>query len=146
MYLNNDLILCVQITRQRVDFNGDCAVKSPFWRQVLNLQPSIYSDLFCLAAIPSVLDLDIFMASHGWAGTSGQCSGRATFQQSPPSCPEQSTYFPRTLKEFATHLSWRSCQKPLLARDSNEHVMFELNSLFDIKKTTIESSQTRTAI
>ena len=33
----NEWILCVQITRGRVDLNGDSAAKSPCWHQVLNL-------------------------------------------------------------------------------------------------------------
>ena len=38
--LKHELILCIQITKGRVDFNGDSAVKSPCWRGVVNLRPS----------------------------------------------------------------------------------------------------------
>ena len=35
-----EMILCIQITKGRVDFNGDSALKSPCWLWVLNLWPS----------------------------------------------------------------------------------------------------------
>ena len=37
MHLTHELILYVQITLGRVDFNGDSIVKSSCWHQVLNL-------------------------------------------------------------------------------------------------------------
>ena len=37
IHLTNELIFCIQITRGRVDFNGNFPVKSPYWHQDLNL-------------------------------------------------------------------------------------------------------------
>ena len=49
----NELILCIQITRRRLDINGDPAAKSLWWHQVLNLQPST-PDLLHFAPVPSL--------------------------------------------------------------------------------------------
>ena len=43
----------IQITRGRVDFKGDCTVKSPCWHWVLNLWPSD-PDLRWFTAVPSL--------------------------------------------------------------------------------------------
>ena len=40
IHLTHELILCIQITRRRVDFKWDSTVKSPSWHQVLNLWSS----------------------------------------------------------------------------------------------------------
>ena len=37
MHLSHEVIMCLQITRAREDFNGDSAVKSLCWHQILNL-------------------------------------------------------------------------------------------------------------
>ena len=52
MHLTCELILCIQITRGRVPFNGDSTAKSPCWHQVLNLWRSDL-DLLQFAAVPS---------------------------------------------------------------------------------------------
>ena len=51
--LTRELILYVQITRRRVDANGDSALKSPRWYRVSNLRPSD-PDLLQFAAVPSM--------------------------------------------------------------------------------------------
>ena len=53
-------MLWSQITRGRVDFNGDPAVKSHCWKRVLNLQP-LDPDLLCFAAVPSLQVVAIIM-------------------------------------------------------------------------------------
>ena len=40
VHLTHELMLCIQITRKRVDIGGDYSMKSPCWQQVLNLRPS----------------------------------------------------------------------------------------------------------
>ena len=60
MYLSHELILCTQITRGRVDFNGDSAVKIHCWKRVFNMLP-LDPDLLCFAAVPSLQDVAIFM-------------------------------------------------------------------------------------
>ena len=91
---------CIQIPRERVDFNGDSAVKSPCWFWVLNLQ-LFNPDLLPFAPIVSYLIWPFFMAPHCWVHSSGQYSAeplgsscnqalRNTVQTFPePVCPER---------------------------------------------------------
>ena len=60
-HLSDELILCIHITRVRVDFNRDSGAKSHRWCRVVNLRPS-NPDLLCFAAVQ---DLTIFMAPQG---------------------------------------------------------------------------------
>ena len=93
IHLTHELIMCIQITRGKVHFNRDSTVKSPCWHQVLSLWPSD-PDLLWYAAIPSLQDLAIFMAPHGWApfkkpvlrGTALQQAERNTVQTFPRAC------------------------------------------------------------
>ena len=65
-HLIQELILWIQITRRKIDINGDSVMKSPCWNRVSNLQPS-YLDLLWFSNVPSLQDLAIFMAPHGQA-------------------------------------------------------------------------------
>ena len=40
MHLSHEFILCIQITREILNFNGESAVNGPCWPQVWNLPPS----------------------------------------------------------------------------------------------------------
>ena len=94
------------LRRGRVDFKGDTAGKSPCWHQVSNLWPSD-PDLLWFAAIPSLQDLAIFMASHGRAPFKWPVLWGTTLLQSPASCLEHIPDFSQRLyaiKEFAAHL------------------------------------------
>ena len=62
MHLSYESIFYIQNTRGRVDFYGYPAEKSPCWF----LQPSS-TDLLFSVAIPSFLDLAIFVALHSQA-------------------------------------------------------------------------------
>jgi hypothetical protein len=93
-HLTYELILCIQITRGRVHFNGDSTAKSPCWHRVSSLWPSD-PDLLRFAAVPSLQDLAIFMAPHGRAPFKWPVLWGTAFQQSPASCPEHSPDFPR---------------------------------------------------
>ena len=66
IHLTHELILRIQITRGRVDFIRDFAVKSPCRPRLFNLRPS-NPDLLCLADVPSLKGLATFMAPHGRA-------------------------------------------------------------------------------
>ena len=55
--LAHEFILCMQVTRRRVDINTDSAVKVLWLHQVLNLPPSD-PDLLHFAAIPSLQNLN----------------------------------------------------------------------------------------
>ena len=66
IHLTHELILCIQITSGRIDFNGDSPEKSPCGHQVSNIRPS-NPDLLQFAAIPLLQDLAIFITPHGLA-------------------------------------------------------------------------------
>ena len=58
IHFTHELVLCIQITRGRVDFNGNSAAKSPCWHRVSNLRPSRLMLLnFSVQMGPSVLKI-----------------------------------------------------------------------------------------
>ena len=90
MYVSHVLILCIQITRERLEiFNVDPMVKC--WLCVSNLLPS-NPDRFCFTTVLSLHHSAIFIGPHCQTHSSGQCCG----------CPD----FPSlsALQEFAAHM------------------------------------------
>ena len=68
MHLIHELKLCIQITRRRVDFNGDSTVNDPCWCRDSN--HDLPNQVLCFAASPSSQDL-VHFGPH----SSGQYSG-----------------------------------------------------------------------
>ena len=97
VHLTHELILCIQITRGRIKFNGDSTGKSPCWHQISNLPTHM---IFNLQPY-----LTYWNWPFSWLHTVGPVLWGTSLQQLPASCHEHSPDFPRTCMPWKTHIS-----------------------------------------
>ena len=105
LHLSHELKLWKQITRRRVDFNGDSTVNDPCWHRDSN--HDLPTQVLCFAASPSSQELAIFMAPHGRAPFKWPVLRGTPLKWSPASYLEHSPDLPWACmpwKSFAAHL------------------------------------------